>query len=145
MTERQPEVQTILLRCDPHDSGELVDVEPLGNGMYRALSTQLLPCVDYDVPLDEELDEEPIRYGDHIKTEIQNDGSHVLITHTKDTSFHHRGWLLPRHSPATFREYVDLVEEVGGGWELLFGGWLMVHIPVQSDFDEVAELEERFG
>jgi hypothetical protein len=41
-----------------------------------------------------------------------------------------------------FAAYCDAVMQAGGMWERLFGGILVVHVPVESKFDPELELDQ---
>ena len=120
---------TIQLRFN-ETSYEGVGVVSLGGYRFRLEDTPLLAA-------------HAAHAGDVIEADPLPDGTLRFVRVVERAPMRHYSWVLPRGwADSPDRDaYVARVESVGGTWEQVFGGVLLVHIPAGSEFDAEAELD----
>jgi len=107
-------------------------VTPLGDNLYRAEESAMSMGES----------EQIIRYADVIEIELTSEREgrflRVVQPSTLETSMHIVS--LGLESTPGFEEFSKRVFKLGGYWELVFGGMLIVHLPHGTDFDLEREL-----
>lgn len=110
-------------------TGEELLVTPMAPNVYRMEESSIMGGINYH---------------DIVETEPQPDGSvvflHVLIPSELKTA----SWVL---SPAQFESpalsaLLDEVGTVGGNWERIFGGVLLLHLPA-AEHDHIVNAMKR--
>ena len=87
--------------------------------------------------------DEQVYLGDTIEATLQADGTYHFEHVVERAPLQHYSWVVPEFfvKSMQYREYGAAVENAGGSWEGLMGGWLLVHIPDGSTFDADTELD----
>ena len=88
----------------------------LGSNFYRAEESSLLG---------------EMCYKDVIQAEPQSDGSVRFLKVVTPSGLKTNSWILSKGiiESDAFRAILDSVMELGGNWEQVFGGVLLVHLP----------------
>jgi hypothetical protein len=105
---------------------EGVEVECVGNGLYRLEDSLISAWEDSSVYA-----------GDVIEAEPLPDGTHRLVRVVERSPMRHSFWILPRRyrESSEFDAFLAAVDAAGGRWESVWGGMLWVHLPPESGFD----------
>jgi hypothetical protein len=126
-TEKNREVQFIYQNGD----SEWSLVTPLGTNLYRLELSSVL---------------EEVHYHDIVEAELQNDGTLRFIRLVTPSGLKTMSCMLPRsrmESPK-LASFLNRVIAVGGFWERLFGGVLILNLP-SAEYDlMVGEFESLF-
>jgi hypothetical protein len=123
----------IRLRFD-EAAHETVEVTELAPGRFRLEVTPLLGA-------------ETVYAGDVIEADRRRDGTHRFRRIAQRAPLRHCSWGVPRDfvgSPR-YQAFGAAVEAAGGRWEGIMGGLLIVHVPVEAEFDPEAELKRHLA
>jgi hypothetical protein len=122
----------IRLHTDGEEGWELVRGQRIGPNRVRLTVTPLVTGEDDD----------PLFWGDVLEVEPLGGDDYRMIGRAERGAYRHYSWVLPRGFPSSteFQQFGNAVGAAGGEWERISGGWLQVHIPLDSSFDVAAEL-----
>jgi hypothetical protein len=109
-----------------------IEVTPLGNGVYRLLST-VFGGPDPDTPL---------FFGDTIEAMERGPDRLELVRLVARSGLQHWSFTVGTGflNRPDVRKLLDRVMRAGGNWESVFGGILFIHLPPDSGIDPAAEL-----
>jgi len=126
------EIDTLLVSI-PQREGENAAFPAIAANVYRIEETPAFGFADPDLDLG---------LRDTIETGLKADGTHCFVRVVKRAELRHYSWILPQQfvDSRQCSEYVAAVEAAGGIWERIMGGFLLVHVPLDSKFDAEAEL-----
>jgi hypothetical protein len=101
----------------------------LGSNFYRAEKSSLLG---------------EMSYKDVIQAEPLSDGSLRFLEIVTPSGPRTSSWILPKGIIESdgFRAILDYVMELGGNWEQVFGGLLLVHLPPEQANTIEARIKE---
>ena len=101
---------------DEYTSTEFLLVTPVGQNLYRAEESSVLGDVSYH---------------DVIETEPQGDGTVRFLRVVAPSELKTASWMISQACAESPRlsTLLDRVMAVGGNWERIFGGCLIVHLP----------------
>jgi hypothetical protein len=126
---KMPEPENTHISFDSGSSFESTRVTPLDSSTYRLEET----------PASSEL----ASFGDVIEVEKDKDGRLLFRNIVLKAELKNYRWLLSRkviESPE-FKVFCENVLLLGGTWESLAGGYVVVHIPRNNDFNPETEIE----
>lgn len=85
----------------------------------------------------------PVYLGDVIEARADAEGGYRFQRVIERSGFRVHNWMIPRvvAESSELAEYCEEVLRQGGQWERIFGGCLIVHLPVDALFDVEKELE----
>lgn len=116
----------------PFDSGGsvsgCVSVTPLGDDLYKLEET---PLVDYAA------------FGDVIEVEEIDNGCFVFKRIAEKSKYKCHELVLAKSliESENFEKIVKRVEKEGGQWEIIFGGMVLINLPLDSCFDVAQEIQ----
>jgi hypothetical protein len=101
---------------DEYASTEALLVTPVGQNLYRAEERSILGEVSYH---------------DIIETELLGDGTVRFLRVVTPSELKTESWIISQACAESPRlsTLLDRVMAVGGNWERIFGGFLIVHLP----------------
>ena len=104
-------------------SSENLLLTAVGPDTYRAEESSMLSLLIDGVGA--------VRYKDLIQLRTQSDGSLRFVKIVTPSGLKTNSWILPKDTIESqgFRPILDSVMELGGNWEQVFGGVLLVHLP----------------
>ncbi|MDF2804900.1 MAG: hypothetical protein K0S61_4805 [Anaerocolumna sp.] len=109
---------------------EALDLESLGDGLYRLHMTPLFF--------------EEISFGDIIEAEMGNDDVLFYRRIVKKSEFKRFDWILSKKvtdSPE-FQYFIENITDLSGHCEQVFGGVLIVYLPISCNVDINMELQK---
>lgn len=121
------------------DTFEQCPAESVGGNYYRLEGTPMMQDGD---------EESKLYLGDFVEVEQKHDGSFVFLRRAKRSSFQHYEWFFPEYffdATVEWNEYRTAIEAVGGKWERIAGGTLVVHVPHYCTVDPTALLNVHFA
>ena len=114
-------------------STEQLSLTLLGSGSYRAEESS---------PVDDS-----INLGDVISAEPINEGGIRFFSVSQKSSYTTLRWTISKSAAESegLPRFLKQVAEVGGLWEQVMGGLLILHIPQSSSFDAKREFKRQIG
>src|SRR5215510_8072694 len=84
-----------------------------------------------------------VSYKDIMEADLQPDGSLIFRRVVKKSEMQTDTFVLPKEviDSEGFRAFLDRVIEAEGHWEILFGGWVLIHLPSGCKLDPGQEIE----
>jgi len=121
---------TIIFTIEGEEVDEQLMLEPVSDGVWILRESPVF-C-------------DEASYGDTIRTERTTRGDLRYLGVVERSGLRFSGhWIPPGFAYAhEFREVVDRLVELGGQWECVYGGKLMLHTPEQLHSDIMARLGE---
>src|SRR5579864_1362120 len=115
-SEKQSNVAEIMIDDEELPGTEKLLVTPVGPNLY---------CLEQSSVLGE------MKYHDIIEAEPQADGVLRFLRVVTPSGLKTVSWLLPesRFASKSLLVLLDRVVAVGGNWERIFGGFLILHLP----------------
>jgi hypothetical protein len=88
-----------------------------------------------------------VSYNDIMEADLQSDGSLLFRRVVKKAEIKTFDFVLHKEvvESERFRVFLDRVKESGGRWELIFGGWLLIHLPLECNFDPGQEIDSVYN
>jgi hypothetical protein len=111
--------QTARIKFASGDVEELL-VTPVGPSLFRLEESSLL---------------DELRFHDVIEAGYEPDGGLQFLRLVSQSNLNTTTWLLPKEldDAEAFHSMLDRVVSVGGNWEKVFGGVLMLHLPTSEE------------
>ena len=99
------------------------------HNLYSVEETVLVDCVSYK---------------DIMEADLQPDGSLIFRRVVKKSEMQTDTFVLPKEviDSEGFTSFLDRVIEAEGHWEILFGGWVLIHLPSGCKLDPGQEIED---
>jgi|SRR5262245_3344629 len=85
-----------------------------------------------------------VSYKDIIEADLQPDGSLMFRRVVKESEMQTYDFVLARKviDSADFTSLLDRITEAEGHWEIVFGGWVLIHLPSGCKLDPGQEIED---
>lgn len=110
-----------------------VEVEPIGDGVFRLLDNPMLMC--------------RLTRGTEFRAESMEDGTYEFVSLTRPSELITRRFFLSgKYTESDYRVLGDELSKHGGFWQVDFGGFLTINVPrdFPHDIDKVmADLDIR--
>ena len=109
-------------------------------------NNMLLTCVDHNLYSVEETPVlvDCVSYKDIIEADLQPDGSLMFRRVVKKSEMQTYDFVLAKKviDSEGFTSLLDRITKAGGHWEIIFGGWVLIHLPSESELDPGQEIED---
>jgi hypothetical protein len=112
-----------LLITDTDGSKESIAAEKISESTYKLLENPIFSC--------------KINYGTIVKAVLDEEGNLIVTKVIRASDFKTRKFILPDNpSSNEFSKKIgNRIIDVGGTWEIAFGGVAFLHIPRNLEFD----------
>ena len=111
-------------------------VTRLGEDRYRIVGLQIFIVSSFcDL-------EEPIEYGDTIEAERDSEGKLIVRRVSEKGSFRTFDYLMPEgwYERSSMQRLLQRVEHLGGVWECIAKGILIICVPSEQNYDPTDEM-----
>jgi hypothetical protein len=109
-------------------------------------NNMLLTCVDHNLYSVEETPVlvDCVSYKDIIEADLQPDGSLMFRRVVKKSEMQTCDFVLAKKviDSEGFTSLLDRITKAEGHWEIIFGGWVLIHLPSESELDPGQEIED---
>jgi hypothetical protein len=126
------EVRMLFPEDDDTETTETCFVTPMGPKLYRMEQSSVL---------------REVRYHDVVEAELQTDGIYRFLRVVTPSGLTTVSWVLSQAliESRAMADWLEKVEAVGGNWERVFGGLLIVHLPPAEHDAMMGEFNNLFN